>query len=126
KRGKNRFTGATVTLNGTGNSSNASSHDRNFFTLSFNSVKKKESLLAVTIDLTNADLKFDTTGDTGFPFTLGQMVGITAADVSVAAPADVESLSSIVLLFRPGSFKNGASLSFGIDRDFIGDAGGNT
>jgi subtilase family protein len=123
---KKRFSGGTVTLSGFGNSTNASSRDVNFFTLRFNSAKRKESLASITIDLTNAFLKFDTTSATGFPFTLGNMVGITAADVGAFIPAQKESISSITLSFRTGAFKNGDSLSFGIDRDFIGDGGGNT
>ncbi|HEY4284553.1 MAG TPA: S8 family serine peptidase [Chthoniobacterales bacterium] len=127
KHAKKKFTGATITLTGTGNSSNASSHDANFFTLTFHSTKKKESLLAISVDLTNAGLNFDTTTiSTGFPLTLGRMTGITPSDITIGAPVDVASVSTIVLAFRPGSFKNGTSLSFGIDRDFIGDAGGNT
>jgi hypothetical protein len=121
-----RFSGATVTLSGTGNSSNASSRDRNFFTLSFSSVKKKESLSSITIDLTNAGLKFDTTSDTGFPFTLGRLVNINPNQIHASALPGVESISSITLTFNPGAFKNGTSISFGIDRDFIGDGGGNT
>jgi|tagenome__1003787_1003787.scaffolds.fasta_scaffold20987573_5 hypothetical protein len=121
-----RFSGGTVSLSGFGNSSNASSRDPNFFTLTFETAKRKESLSSITIDLTEAFLKFDTTTATGFPFTLGRMVGITPGDISAFIPAQKESISSITLSFRPGAFKNGTSLSFGIDRDFIGDGGGNT
>lgn len=125
-RRSRRFTGGTVTLTGTGNSSNASARDRNFFTLSFSTTKKKETLRSVTINLTDASLKFDTTVATGFPFTLGKLVGITADAISCNAPAETETVNPITLTFAPGSFKNGTSISFGIDRDFIGDGGGNT
>ena len=120
-----RFTGGTVTLSGCGNSSNASARDPNFFTLTFDTRKRRESLKSVTIDLTEAFLKFDTTVATGFPLTFGKMVNITPADITVSAPPETESLPSITLTFRPGAFKDGSSLSFGIDRDFIGDGGGN-
>jgi hypothetical protein len=94
--------------------------------LSFSIVKKKESLSSITIDLTNAGLKFDTTSDTGFPFTLGRLVNINPNQIHASALPGVESISSITLTFNPGAFKNGTSISFGIDRDFIGDGGGNT
>jgi hypothetical protein len=121
-----RFSGATVTLSGIGNSSNASSRDANFFTLTYHSVKKKESLLSVTIDLTNAFLKFDTTTTTGFPFTLGRLVNINPNQIRAFAPPNQGSLSSITISFAEGAFTNNTSISFGIDRDFIGDGGGNT
>lgn len=123
---RKKFSGATLTLSGMGNSSNASSRDVNFFTLTFNSTKKKESLTSITIDLTNAGLKFDTTIATGFPFTLGHLVGINPGDIRSFAPAGVESISALTIAFTPGAFKNGTSITFGIDRDFIGDGGGNT
>jgi hypothetical protein len=123
---RRKFSGATVTLSGCGNSSNASAHDTNFFTLTFDSVKPKESLKSITVDLTNAGLKFDTTAATGFPLTFGRMVNINPNQITVIAPPETETLPSITLLFAPGAFKNGTSLSFGIDRDFIGDGGGNT
>ena len=121
-----KFSGATVTLSGCGNSSNASAHDTNFFTLTFSSVKRRESLNSITIDLTNAGLKFDTTAATGFPLTLGRLVNITPDDITFSAPPETETLPSITLMFRPGTFKDGTSITFGIDRDFIGDGGGNT
>jgi hypothetical protein len=123
---RKRFSGATVTLTGTGNSSNASSRDPNFFTLTFNSVKRRESLLSITIDLTNAGLKFDTTAATGFPVTLGRLVNINRSDIFNFSPPGIESLTTVTLAFTPGAFKNGTSISFGVDRDFIGDGGGNT
>jgi hypothetical protein len=121
-----KFSGATVTLSGCGNSSNASAHDTNFFTLTFSSVKRRESLKSITIDLTNADLKFDTTAATGFPLTLGRLVNISPSDIIVSAPPETETLPSITLTFLNGAFRNGTSITFGIDRDFIGDGGGNT
>ena len=121
-----RFSGATVTLSGCGNSSNASAHDANFFTLTFDSSRRRESLRSITINLTNAFLAFDTTPGTGFPFTLGRLVNIDASQISVDAPANTADIPSITLTFAPGSFKRGTSISFGIDRDFIGEGGGNT
>ena len=124
---KKRFSGATITLTGTGNSSNASARDRNFFTLAFSTTKRKESLKSITINLTDAFLKFDTTTTTGFPFTLGKLVNINPNNISaVSIPQQTETISSITLAFTPGAFKNGSSITFGIDRDFIGNGGGNT
>ena len=123
---RKKFSGGTVTLTGCGNSSNASARDRNFFTLTFNTTKRNESLTSITIDLTDAFLKFDTTTATGFPFTLGKLVGITPSNVGAIIPRETETVSSIILAFTPGSFRNGASMTFGIDRDFIGNGGGNT
>src|SRR4029077_10525587 len=121
-----KFSGATVTLSGTGNSSNASSRDVNFFNLTYSSVKKNESLLSVTIDLTPAVLKCDTTTEHGFPFTLGRLVNITPNQITASAPPGQDPIPSITLTFAPGAFRNGTSITFGIDRDFIGDGGGNT
>jgi len=125
-RRKRQFAGGVITLSGCGNSSNASARDPNFFTLSFESAKRKESVKSVTINLTDAFLKFDTTVATGFPFTLGKLVGIDQSQISVSAPPEQETLSSITLTFAPGAFKSGVSINFGIDRDNIGDGGGNT
>lgn len=125
-RRRKQFAGGVVTLSGCGNSSNASARDPNFFTLSFESNKRKESLKAVTIDLTDAFLKFDTTMATGFPFTFGKLNGISANQISVSAQPEQETISSVTLSFAPGAFKSGTSITFGIDRDFIGDGGGNT
>ena len=124
-RHKQRFSGGTVTLSGFGNNSNASAHDSRFFTLSFISRKRKEYLKSITIDLTGAFLKFDTTSDLGFPLTLGKLINIDASQITVDAPPNTESLSSITLNFAPNAFKNGTAIQFGIDRDFIGDGDGN-
>ena len=120
-----RFSGGTVTVSGCGNSSNASAHDTSFFNITFDSTKRGETLSSVTIDINPAGLKFDTTSDTGFPFTLGKLVNISPADITVdVAPGD-ESVEAITLRFTPGAFTPGTSISFGIDRDFVGDGAGN-
>jgi hypothetical protein len=126
KNARKRFSGGTVTVTGTGNSSNASAHDVNFFNVTFNSTIKNETLTSISIDLTNAGLKFDTTSATGFPLTLGRLVNINRSDIFYFVQPGRETVSSITLAFSPGKFKNSTSVSFGIDRDFIGDGGGNT
>ncbi len=126
KKKKKRLSGSTVTVTGTGNDSNASSRDTNFFTITFATTKRKETLSSITIDLTDAYLKFDTTSDLGFPLTLGRLVNITPDDIitSIVRPG-LDTIPSITLFFRNGAFTPGTSVSFGIDRDFIGDGGGN-
>lgn len=123
---RKKFSGGKITLTGIGNSSNASARDRNFFTLTFNTTKRNESLTSITIDLTDAFLKFDSTTATGFPFTLGKLVGLSPSDVVGIIPMEKETIPSITIAFAPGAFRNGDSMTFGIDRDNIGDGGGNT
>ena len=125
-RNGRRFSGAAVTVTGLGNSTNASSRDPNFFTITFSTTKRKEALTSVTIDLTNAGLKFDTTAATGFPLTLGKLVNISPSDIILNAPANTETVAAVSLTFLHNSFRNGTSVSFGIDRDVIGDGGGNS
>jgi Subtilase family len=120
-----RFSGATVTVTGSGNDSNASSRDPNFFTITYATNKRGETLTSITIDLTNAGLDFDTTIGTGFPLTLGRLVNINPRDVIAVIPPGISGIPSITLFFARGAFTPATSVSFGIDRDFIGDAGGN-
>jgi Subtilase family len=117
--------GSSVTVTGFGNSSNASSHDPNFFTVTFSPSKSGETLTALTIELTGAGLEFDSTTATGFPFTLGELKNINAASITANAPVEDESIRSITLRFTRRSFTGASSVSFGIDRDFIGDGAGN-
>ncbi len=123
--GARRATGASVHVTGFGNGSNASSKDPSFFTITFEPGKKGESLTQVTIDLSTAGLKFDSSSDTGFPFTLGVLRGISASSITTNIPAEDPNIESITLFFAKNTFTAGTSVSFGIDRDFIGDGGGN-
>jgi hypothetical protein len=107
-----------------GNGSNASSRDPNLFTIRFFG-EHDDSLRSVTIDLTKAGLKFDTSIATGFPLTFGDLDGVRASDITTDAPANNASFTRLTLHFKDGAFKSGDSVSFGIDRDVFGDGGGN-
>ena len=120
-----RGTAASVQVTGFGNGSNASSRDPNFFTVTFMPGRTGETLTQLTIDLSQAGLKFDSTSDTGFPFTLGNVSGIYPSSITTNIPAQNPNIESITLFFKKGTFTTGTSVSFGIDRDFIGDGGGN-
>jgi hypothetical protein len=117
--------GTSVTVTAFGNGTNASSRDPNFFTVTFSPGKVGESLTRLTIDLSEAGLKFDSTTDIGFPFTLGQLQGISASSISTNIRTEDDNIASITLFFAKNSFTAGTSVSFGIDRDFIGDGAGN-
>jgi len=126
------FSGGTVTVTGCGNANNGSARDPNFFTINFSTVTRGETLNSVEIDLTNAGLKFDTTTATGFPLTLGRLVNIRPSNIIwLAGPPfsppseQFESIPSITLVFARGTFTSATSVSFGIDRDVLGDGGGN-
>jgi hypothetical protein len=122
---KGRKPPQSVTVTGFGSSTNASAHDPNFFTITFSPLKLGETLTSLTIQLTGAGLKFDSTVATGFPFTLGKLKNISAGSITSNAPANKEKFSSVTLYFKSGSFTGASSVSFGLDRDYIGDGGGN-
>ena len=115
--------GNTV-VTGHGNDTNASSADPNFFKITFRG-GDDESLLSVTINIAPAGLKFDSTTTTGFPLTLGNLVGVKARDISSDVLPENSTFPKLTLRFAPGAFRAGDSVSFGIDRDIIGDGGGN-
>lgn len=102
-----------------GNSSNASSTDRNFFRIEYHG---SGTLRSVTFDLAPAGLKFDSSA-TGFPFALGDLVGIGPEDITSGAPSNNPSFT---IHFQTGAFQSGDSITFGIDRDLLGDGGGNS
>ncbi len=118
------FDNATV-VTGHGNSSTASSQDRNFFTIDFHGMQGN-SLRSLTIDIADAGLKFDTTTVSGYPFTLGNLEGVTASDISTNAPRRTVSFTRFTLTFDRNTFNPNDSVSFGLDRDIFGDGGGNT
>ncbi|MEY2537560.1 MAG: hypothetical protein QOG67_1300 [Verrucomicrobiota bacterium] len=120
-----RFTGAMVNVTACGNASNASSHDRNFFTITFDSTRARETLKSVTIDINPAGLNFDTSTDVGFPLTLGELVNIAPQSITTTTSSTAFGIESVKLIFAPGSFTTATSVSFGVDRDYIGDGAGN-
>ncbi len=121
----NSTTGGKVIVNGFGNDLNASSHDPNFFTVTFVPGKAGETLKSVTIDLTNAGLSFDSTTASGYPFTLGRLTNISAGQITNNVPASNPEFFSLTLTFANGAFTGTSSVSFGIDRDFAGFGDGN-
>ncbi len=121
----NTTSGGKVIVNGFGNDLNASSHDPNFFTVTFVPGKSGETLKSVTIDLTNAGLSFDSTTASGFPFALGKLKNITAGQITNNVPVSNPEFFSLTLTFANGAFTGSSSVSFGIDRDFAGSGDGN-
>jgi hypothetical protein len=117
---------SSVRISAFGNSSNASSRDPNFFTINFVPGTTGETLKLVTIDLLGAGLKFDSTTASGFPFTLGKLRNISPSSIHNNVKPETSSIRSITLSFSDGTFGSGASVSFGIDRDYIGDGAGNS
>jgi hypothetical protein len=116
---------ASAKVTGFGNSSDPSSRDPNFFTVTLPSAARGESIVELTIDLTSAGLEFDSTVFSGFPFTLGTLKGLTPANIITNVRGEDPSIASITLKFTRGAFVAGDSVSFGIDRDYIGDGLGN-
>jgi subtilase family protein len=116
----------TVLLSAVGNDTNSSSADKNFFTLNFFPGTTGETLESIQITLTGAGLKFDSTTKTGYPFTLGKLVNISPDNIHNDVPPQNSNIPSITMTFDPGTFKIGTAISFGIDRDFIGDGDGNS
>jgi hypothetical protein len=121
-----RAAGSSATITASGNGSNASSRDPNFFTINFTAGKPGQTLENVTIDMSEIDLKFDATADTGFPFTLGRLVGISANNITTNIAPGTDGLVRLTIAFTSGTFTSAVSVSFGIDRDFVGDGGGNS
>jgi Subtilase family len=111
---------ATVQVAATGNSSNDSATNRNFFTVSFNG-KTGERLNRLVIDLRNTLLVFDDDADTGFPFT----VGSNPQHVVIVETRSTDK-RTLTLDFA-ATFQPGDRIAFGIDRDFLAThAGGNS
>ena len=117
----------TVTLAATGDSSDYAAFDKTFFKLGFSGPLVSE-LHRVVIDLSGAGEQFDPNIVTGFPFTISQPDStVAAADVTTALNGDGKHLAKLTLTFAAGSFKPGATLVFGIDRDVAAlSAGGNS
>ena len=109
-------------VTGFGNSSNASATDPNFFTITH---AGPGTLLQVSIDVGHAGLTFDSTSETGFPFTLGRLVNISPDSIRTNARPGIPGFQQLIINFAPGAFTSASSVSFGIDRDFIGDGAGN-
>ena len=126
KRHRSTRSGESVRITALGDITNSSSIDPNFFTITFNAGPRSGTLRRVVIDLGEIGLKFDTTTATGFPFTLGRLVNISPGSIGTNARPGIASFKQLIISFAPGSFTSASSVSFGIDRDFAGDGGGNS
>ena len=117
----------TVTLAAAGDSSDFAAFDKTFFKLGFTGPEASE-LRRVVVNLTPAGEQFDANLVTGFPFTVSN-TGSTVVPGSVTATlgGTGRKLNKLTLTFAPQSFKPGATLAFGIDRDVAKlNAGGNS
>jgi hypothetical protein len=124
RRRARRASGSSMTITAAGNGSNASSRDSNFFTINF-AGRPGQAIQYVIINMKEIDLKFDTTTEHGFPFTLGRLVGISPSSIITNATPGTDGFVKLTISFAPHTFTPGASVSFGIDRDFVGDGGAN-
>jgi hypothetical protein len=111
---------AVVRVSASGNASDDSATDHNFFALSFTG-SPGQTLDQLVIDLTNTLLEFDEDPVLGLPFTIGN----NPDDIMVA-----HSLSPnhrVLTLTFTSPLVSGNTISFGIDRDFAGlHSGGNS
>lgn len=126
RKGRGGASKATLTVRARGDSSNGSANDPNFFTVTFHPGAVGETLQQVSINLSPAGEKFDTTPDTGFPATLGSLAGITPDQIGIIAPSNTVSFDTAILTFARRAFTGSTSVSFGIDRDIVDDGGGNS
>jgi hypothetical protein len=91
----------------------------------------------VTIDVSTANprrvyqgnprpgLHFDPRADVGFPFTLGRLNRISAADITASPLAVAAPFSQqLTVSFAPGSFGRRSVVRFGVDRDESATGGG--
>jgi hypothetical protein len=111
---------SSLDLTASGDDSNESATSPTFFTLSWTSANAAP-LQQITIDLSHTALVFDPRSDLGFPFTVGQNAG------GVSVTSTLSPDNRVLTLNFGNSFTPGKTISFGIDRDFIGiNAGGNS
>jgi hypothetical protein len=87
----------------------------NYFTITYIG-QDKEYLDSLTIDGRKAGLIFDTSAAASPPLQIVNTVGISPSDVTFAQTGS-PGLPDLVLKFKPGTFKPGASLSFTLDQD---------
>ena len=113
--------GAAITVTATGDASNASAFDPNFFHIEFLTTTPGQILTGLTIDLGPAGLNFDPSVQTGLPLTLG------AASPGITITSTPPTARSAVLTLTFNGFSTGLFLNFGIDRDLAStNSGGNS
>jgi hypothetical protein len=139
--------GNLLAINASADLNAFSQFDPNVFTLTHIGLKRLQS---ISINGTGANptqtpggIVFDergvpATAPPGQPFVVGRTVGLSPSDVTAtfSLPADPPGLvgqwKQLDLNFRPGAFRSGDLLSFGVDRDEAdaagpsGAAGGNS
>jgi len=98
-----------VTVTGTGDGSNYSSTDTNFFKVTFSGPAGRQ-VTGLTIDLTPAGLVFD---PVGFPVTPGVVLGLTGGTASFPVTTPAKSKLTLSLT----GFDPNDSFTFGVDRD---------
>ena len=112
---------ATVNVTATGDTSNASAFDPNFFHIAFQTSTTGQTLTGITIDLGPAGLNFDPSAQSGLPLTPGS----ASTGVTITSPSPGARSSVLTLTFS--GFATGTFLNFGIDRDLAAtNSGGNS
>ena len=131
--------GGSITLTASGDGNNYSGANAGTFALAMKA-PAGWSLQSITIDVAGSDaqrvhlgvaspgLQFDPRATGGFPFTLGTLKGITAADITASTLSQSAPFSQqLMVSFAPGSFTGKSTLQFGVDRDEVAlGAGGNS
>ncbi len=132
-----------VVVSADGDRNLTSSIDPNFFTVSYSG---PNSLTSLTLNLSNANpterptqgLVFDPTEGSGFPFTLGNLTGVSSYAITTAftspapPPATATQYRRLTLSIKPGAMTSGDVIHFGVDRDEadvfgpLGAVGGNS
>ena len=108
------------TVSAAGDDSNNSAFDQKFFTVTFTG-PAGASLRKLAVDISTAGEVFDVTSDDGYPFTIGEAIGVAkddaTASLSNGADTSVGGGGKITVLFTPGTFPSGGEFAFGLDRD---------
>ena len=103
------------TVTAAGDDSNNSAYDQKFFTVTFTG-PAGASLRKMSVDISTAGEVFDLSTDDGYPFTIGEALGVAKEDViaslSNGADTSVGGGGKITLLFaRARSFREASLLS---------------
>jgi len=114
----------SYTVKASGDGSNFSSADPNFFEVSAQNPNGAVAISKITINLAPAGLVFDRPSTAPY-ITFGNLVGLSATDVTVKPLSDPSP--TLTLVIKSGAFTSNDVLSFGIDRDVAAtNSGGNS